>query len=155
MNEYRDAVYHAAGSKGEKECTHYAYCFTQPLFFKVVNEQARAQALRRQRELCMSKQMQACLLLRQFEYIKNATELVYDNYLRVKDKFLKAIDYVEDTGVQVSSSEELESRKKRSPRKGTLLNLSREERNYLKDQLIQLADWKPGQNDTETSKEVG
>ena len=40
MNEYRDAVYRAAGSKGKKECTHYAYCFAQPLFFKVVNEQA-------------------------------------------------------------------------------------------------------------------
>ena len=87
MNEYRDAVYRAAGSKGEKECTHYAYCFAQPLLFKVVNEQAQTQALRRQREICMSKQMQACLLLRQFEYIKNATDLVNDNYLRVKDKF--------------------------------------------------------------------
>ena len=99
INEYRNAVYRATGSKGEQECTHYGYCFAQPLLFKVVNEQARAQALWRQRELCMSKQMQACLLLRQFEYIKNATDLVNQNYLRVKDKFLKAIDYVEDTGV--------------------------------------------------------
>ena len=148
MNEYRDAVYRAAGSRGEKECTHYAYCFAQPLFYKVVNEQARAQALRRQRELCMSKQMQACLLLRQFEYIQNATELVYDNFLRVKDKFLKAIDYVEDTGVQVSTNKEPESRKKRSSQENIRLNLSRKERNYLKNQLVQLAEWKPGQNDT-------
>ena len=113
MNEFRDEVYHAAGSKGENECTHYAYCFARPLFFKVVNEQAQAQALRRQRELCMSKQMQACLLLRQFEYIKNATDIVNDNYLRVKDKFLKAIDYVEDTAVQVLTRRSgLEKRKK-------------------------------------------
>ena len=148
MNEYRDAVYRAAGSNGEKECTHYAYCFAQPLLFKVVNEQARTQALRRQWEICMSKQMQACLLLRQFEYIKNATDLVNDNYLRVKDKFLKATDYIEGTGVQVSTSGESEKRKKRSSRKNNLLGLTSEERNYLKAQLVQLAEWEPGQNET-------
>ena len=31
MNEFRDEVYRAAGSKGENECTHYAYCFAQTL----------------------------------------------------------------------------------------------------------------------------
>ena len=65
---------------------------------------------------------------------------------------MKAIDYVEDTGVQVSSGEQSESRKKRSPQRNVLLSLSREERNYLKGQLIQLAEWKPGQNDTERVK---
>ena len=100
----------------------------------------------------MSKQMQACLLLRQFEYIKNATELVYDSFLRVKDKFLKAIDYVEDTGVQVSVEDEPENRKRRSTRRNSLLKLSRKERNYLKAQLLQLAEWKPGQNDTKRVK---
>ena len=34
------------GLREKQECTHYAYCFAQPLFYKVVNEQARAQALR-------------------------------------------------------------------------------------------------------------
>ena len=40
--------------------------------------------------------MQACLALKQFEYILNITEYINENYLRVKDKFLKAIDYVEN-----------------------------------------------------------
>ena len=96
--------------------------------------------------------MQSCLLLRQFEYIKNATELVYDNFLRVKDKFLKAIDYVEDTGVQVSIEDEPEKRKKRSIKRNNLLRLSRKERNYLKAQLLQLAEWEPGQNNTKRVK---
>ena len=65
---------------------------------------------------------------------------------------MKAIDYVEDTGVQVSSGEESESRKKRSPQRNILLSLTREERNYLRDQLIQLAEWKPGQNNTKRVK---
>ena len=42
--------------------------------------------------------MQACLVLKQFEYILNVTEYVNENYLRVKDKFLRAFDYVENSG---------------------------------------------------------
>ena len=44
----------------------------------------------------MAWHMQACLVLRQFEYILNVTEYVNENYLRVKEKFLRAIDYVEN-----------------------------------------------------------
>ena len=43
--------------------------------------------------------MQACLVLRQFEYILNVTEHINENYLRVKEKFLRAIDYVENINV--------------------------------------------------------
>ena len=43
--------------------------------------------------------MQACLVFKQFEYILNVTEHVNENYLRVKERFLKAIDYVEDINV--------------------------------------------------------
>ena len=54
---------------------------------------------RRERERCMAWHMQACLVLRQFEYILNVTDYVNENYLRVKAKFLRAIDYVEDINV--------------------------------------------------------
>ena len=47
----------------------------------------------------MARHMQACLALRQFEHILNITEYVNENYLRVKVKFLRAIDYVEDINV--------------------------------------------------------
>ena len=47
----------------------------------------------------MAQHMQACLVLRQFEYILNVTEYVNENYLRVKEKFLRAIDYVENINV--------------------------------------------------------
>ena len=33
--------------------------------------------------------MQACLVLKQFEYILNVTEYVNENYLIVKEKYLK------------------------------------------------------------------
>ena len=47
----------------------------------------------------MARHMQACLVLRQFEYILNVTEYVNENYLRIKAKFLRAIDYVEGINV--------------------------------------------------------
>ena len=47
----------------------------------------------------MARHMQACLVLRQFEYILNVTEHINENYLRVKEKFLRAIDYVENINV--------------------------------------------------------
>ena len=47
----------------------------------------------------MAQHMQACLVLKQFEYILNVTEYVNENYLRVKDKFLRAIDYVENMNI--------------------------------------------------------
>ena len=43
--------------------------------------------------------MQACLVLKQFEYILNVTEYVNENYLLVKEKFLRAINYVENIDV--------------------------------------------------------
>ena len=47
----------------------------------------------------MAQHMQACLVLRQFEYILNVTDFVNENYLRVKEKFLRAIDYIENINV--------------------------------------------------------
>ena len=48
----------------------------------------------------MARHMQTCLILKQFEYILNVTEYVNENYLRVKEKFLKAIDYVENANIE-------------------------------------------------------
>ena len=48
----------------------------------------------------MAHHMQACLVLKQFEHILNVTEYVNENYLRVKEKFLRAIDYVENINVE-------------------------------------------------------
>ena len=52
----------------------------------------------------MAHHMQACLVLRQFEYILNVTEHINENYLRVKEKFLRAIDYVENINVDESTT---------------------------------------------------
>ena len=49
MQEFRRETYKAANSFGEKECTHYASCYGQPLLFKVANAEAQAPAIQRQR----------------------------------------------------------------------------------------------------------
>ena len=52
----------------------------------------------------MAQHMQACLVLKQFEYILNITEYVNENYQRVKNKFLGAIFYVENTDIDGAST---------------------------------------------------
>ena len=60
----------------------------------------------------MACHLQACLALKQFEYILNVTEYINENYLRVKEKFLKAIDYVEDINIDKPSPTDPSSRQK-------------------------------------------
>ena len=59
------------------------------LLYRLHFEQAQQAAYRQQRECCMARHMQACLVLKQFEYILNVTEHVNENYLRVKEKVSK------------------------------------------------------------------
>ena len=106
----------------------------------------QAIAYRRERECCMARHMQACLVLKQFEYILNVTEYVNENYLRVKAKFLRAIDYVEDINVGEPTPTGSSSRKKRDS--GTPLDtrVTLEETKYLIKLLTDLAVWDPTQN---------
>ena len=61
----------------------------------------------------MACQMQACLVLKQFKYILNVTEYVNENYLGVKEKFLRAIDYVENINIGEPLSTDSTPRHKR------------------------------------------
>ena len=72
----------------------------QPLLYRLRYDQDQAEAFRQQQECCIACHMQACLVLKQFEYILNVTEYMNENYLRVKEKFLRAIDYVENINVE-------------------------------------------------------
>ena len=65
---------------------------------------AQVEAFRQQWEHCMAHHMQACLVLKQSEYILNVTKYVNENYLRVKEKFLRAIDYGENINVEDTPS---------------------------------------------------
>ena len=96
--------------------------------------------------------MQACLVLRQFEYILNVTEYVNENYLRVKAKFLRAIDYVEDINVGEPTPTGSSSRHKRDSGTPFDTRMTLKETEYLIKLLTDLAAWDPTQNVTHREK---
>ena len=62
--------------KGEA-CRQYPACYPQSLLHQLRSMESRAIAHQeRERERCMARYMQACLVLRQFEYILKVTEHV-------------------------------------------------------------------------------
>ena len=79
----------------------------------------------------MARHMQACLVLRQFEYILNVTEHINENYLRVKEKFLRAIDYVENINVHKPIANDPQSRHKRDSESPFDTRTTPEEIKYL------------------------
>ena len=100
----------------------------------------------------MARHMQACLVLRQFEYILNVTEYVNENYLRVKEKFLRAIDYVENINVDKPTTNDPTSRHKRDSESPFDTRMTPEEAKYLNQLLTKLAAWDPTHNVTQRRK---
>ena len=96
--------------------------------------------------------MQACLVLKQFEYILNVTEYVNENYLRVKAKFLRAIDYVGDINVGEPTPTGSSSRQKQDSGTPFDTRVTLEETEYLIKLLTDLAAWDPTQNVTHREK---
>ena len=112
LQEFREQTNHATHNIKGEAYRHYPACYAQPLLYKLHAMEVQAIAHRRERELCMACHMQACLVLKQFEYILNVTEYINENYLRVKEKFLRAIDYVENINVGEPSSTDSSPRQK-------------------------------------------
>ena len=100
----------------------------------------------------MARHMQACLVLRQFEYLLNVTEYVNENYLRVKEKFLRAIDYVENINVDKPTTNDPTSRHKRDSESPFDTRMTPEEAKYLNQLLTKLAAWDPTQYVTQRKK---
>ena len=102
----------------------------------------------------MACHMQACLVLKQFEYILNVTEYVNENYLRVKEKFLRAIDYVENINVEDTPSTDPPPQQKRSSKSQFATDITSQETEYLIQLLTRLAAWDPFGNTTHREKRV-
>ena len=79
----------------------------------------------------MARHMQACLVLKQFEHILNVTEYVNKNYLRVKEKFLRAIDYVENINVEDTPPTDPLPQQKQSSRSQFAADITSQETKYL------------------------
>ena len=119
------------GNKKGEACKHYAACYAQPLLYRLRHEQDQAEAFRRQQEHCMACHMQTYLVLKQFEHILNVTEYVNENYLRVKEKCLRAIDYVKDINVEDVPPSDPPPRQKQSSRSQFATGITSQETEYL------------------------
>ena len=75
-----------------------------------------------------------------------------ENYLRVKEKFLRAIDYVEDINVSEPPTTDSTSRHKRNSENPFGTRVMPEETKYLTKLLTELASWDPTHNDTHRDK---
>ena len=152
LQEFREQTM-AATNKGTGEaCKHYPVCYTQSILFKLRIEQLEVLARRWEQERCMARHMQACLVLRQFEYILNVTEYVNENYLRVKEKFLRAIDYVENINVDKPTTGDPTTRHKRDSERPFDTRTTPEETKYLIQLLTELAAWDPTNTVTQRKK---
>ena len=138
------------GNKKGEACKHYAACYAQPLLYRLRHEQDQAEAFRQQRECCMACHMQAYLVLKQ--HILNVTEYVNENYLRVKEKFLRAIDYVEDINIEDTPPTDPPPRQKQSSRSQFATDITSQETKYLIRLLTRLAAWDPFGNTTHREK---
>ena len=152
LQEFREHTMQATRNEKGEACRQYPACYPQSLLHQLRSMESRAIAHRRERERCMARYMQACLVLRQFEYILNVTEHVNDNYLRVKAKFLRAIDYVEDINVGEPTPTSPPSRHKRNSETPFDTRVTLEETKYLVKLLTELAEWDPTQNVTHREK---
>ena len=85
LQEFREQTMATTNDKTGDTCRHYPVCYVQSILYKLRIEQLQVLAQKRERECCMAHHMQACLVLKQFEYILNVTEYVNENYLRVRE----------------------------------------------------------------------
>ena len=152
LQEFQEQTVRATRNIKGEACRHYPACYSQSLLYKLRTIEIQAIAYRRERECCMARHMQACLVLRQFEYILNITEYVNENYLRVKAKFLRAIDYVEDINVGEPTPTGSPSRHKQDSGTPFDTRMTLEETKYLIKLLTDLAAWDPTQNVTHREK---
>ena len=152
LQEFRELTMAATNERTGEACRHYPVCYTQSILYKLRIEQLEVLARRRERERCMARHMQACLVLRQFEYILNVTEYISENYLRVKEKFLKAIDYVENIKIDKPIASNTTSRHKRDSGNPFDTKTTPEEIRYLTQLLAELAAWDPTNNTTQRKK---
>ena len=152
LQEFREQTMVATNKRTGEACRHNPICYTQSLLFKLRMEQLEVLARQRERERCMARHMQACLALKQFEYILNVTKYVNENYLRVKEKFLRAIDYVKNINVGESPTTDSTSRHKRNSQNLFDVRMTPEETKYLTQLLTELAAWDPMRNNTHRDK---
>ena len=155
MREYTRVAQSATTAGQGDPCNSHARCPTRPILtYRPIDPRQQAMAYKQKRDQCITKHLQACLTLKQITYITNVTDLIDNSYQIVKRKFLQAIAYVADSGLEVPEDLGTEKRKKRSNRGSQFQRVSTQDLEYLKQQLTELAAWSPSGNVTNRVKRL-
>ena len=137
------------------DCSKRPKCEVKTLLFEVRNQNARMEAYRLQREQCIARHFQVCLALQQFDHLFNITIQIYQNFEKVKNRFLRAVDHVEETHSHAELGEIGQGRKKRAASPGEETRVTPAELNFIRDTLVRIGNWEPksSRNATVQSRE--
>ena len=125
------------------DCSERPKCEVTPLLFEVRNQNSRMEAYRIQRERCIARHFQVCLALKQFDHLMNVTYQLYQNFERVKSRFMKAVDHVEQTHNHAELGRGEKDRTKWATNPGSGPKLIRTELNFLRQTLTMIGNWEP------------
>ena len=109
------------------DCSQQLKCEVQLPLFQVRNQNARMEAHRQQRERCVGRHFQVCLVLKQFDLLFNISSQLYQSFKRVKARFLQAVDYVEETHAHAELGQEQGDRVKPNAEGGRNSGLTKTE----------------------------
>ena len=101
------------------------------------------EAYRQQRERCVARHFQVCLALKQFDHLFNISIQLYQIFEKVKARFLRAVDYVEETHTHAEFTQKQEDRVKRNAEGGRKSRLAKTEIASIRATLDRLARWEP------------
>ena len=101
------------------------------------------EAYRQQRERCVARHFQVCLVLKQFDHLFNISSQLYQSFERVKARFLRAVDYVEETHAHAELGQEQGDRVKWYAEGGRKSRLKKTEIASIRATLDRLARWEP------------
>ena len=125
------------------DCSQQPKCEVQLPLFQVRNQNARMEAYRQQRERCVARHFQVCLALKQFDHFFNVSRQLYQSFERVKARFLRAVDYVEETHTHAKLGQAQGDRVKRNVRARKSSRLTKTEITSIRATLDRLARWEP------------
>ena len=137
------------------DCSKRPKCEGKTLLFEVRNQRSWMEAYRIQREQCVAQHFQVCLALKQFDHLLNVTLQLYQNFERVKNRFLRAVDHVEQTHGHAELGEVGRDREKRTAFPRGKTQVAQSELNFIRKTLVRIGNWepKPPRNATTPSRE--
>ena len=155
MREFTQKAQAATTADQGDPCSSHARCRTTPtLTYRPIDPRQQAMAYKQLRDQCITRHLQACLTLKQFEYITNVTDLIDSSYQVVKRKFLQAIDYVAGPGLDVPEESGTGGRQKRNTQESQFKRIPTRDLEYLRRQLMELATWPSTHNKTNRVKRI-